>query len=100
MKVKIFMWQAMRGKLHAAVQICKRNGPGSELCALCGCTKDTDHIIFKCDLAAMFWCCIQSCFDVNGPLIPLRSYGTVALLGKLDAYSGWVLGRLLGVVNY
>uniref|UniRef100_M8C7Z5 Reverse transcriptase zinc-binding domain-containing protein n=1 Tax=Aegilops tauschii TaxID=37682 RepID=M8C7Z5_AEGTA len=35
-KIKIFLWQAFRGRLPSADQIRKRNGPGSQFCALCG----------------------------------------------------------------
>lgn len=55
LKVRIFMWQAMRGRLWAADQIRKRNGPGSEFCSLCGLVENTDHIIFRCPLARLFW---------------------------------------------
>ena len=45
-KVKIFLWQAFKGRVPAANQIRKRNGPGSEHCALCGALEDTNHVFF------------------------------------------------------
>ena len=36
LKIKIFLWQASRGRLPATDQIRKRNGPGSDRCAPCG----------------------------------------------------------------
>ena len=46
-KIKIFLWQAVRGKLSAADQIKKRNGPGSDRCVLCGGLENTEHIFFN-----------------------------------------------------
>jgi hypothetical protein len=28
---------------------------GSELCVLCGCSEDVDHLFFSCPLAAFMW---------------------------------------------
>lgn len=44
LKIKIFMWQAIRGRLPVADQIRKRNGPGTEFCKLCGAREDTNHV--------------------------------------------------------
>ena len=58
------MWQAFRGKLPAADQIRKRNGPGSDRCALCG-AKNTENIFLHCSLAKFVWCCIRYWLQVN-----------------------------------
>lgn len=65
LNIKKKMWQAIRGRLPAADQIRKRNGPASELCALCGGHEDYDHILFKCDFAALLWSCTRSWLSVN-----------------------------------
>ena len=59
-KIKIFLWQAFRGRLPAADQIRKRNGPGSSFCHLCGALENTDHIFFHCVLAKFVWSCVSS----------------------------------------
>ena len=64
-KVKVFLWQASRGRLPMGDQICKRNGPGSDRCALCGLRGDLSHIFFNCVLAKLFWCCIRSWVHVS-----------------------------------
>lgn len=64
-KVKIFLWQAFRGQLPAADQIRKRNGPGSEFCALCGGVEYTEHIFFHCVWAKLVWCCVRSWLQVT-----------------------------------
>ena len=53
-KIKIFLWQASRGRLPAGDQIRKRNGPGFDRCALCGLREDTTHIFFNYVLAKLF----------------------------------------------
>lgn len=63
-KIKIFLWQA-RGRLPAADQIRKRNGPGSDRCALSSAMEDTNHIFFGCVLAKVAWCCIRSWMGVS-----------------------------------
>ena len=64
-KIKIFLWQAFRGRLPAADQIRKRNGPGSEFCHLCGALENTDHIFFHCVLAKFVWSCVTSWLQVS-----------------------------------
>ena len=64
-KINIFLWQAFRRKLPVADQIRKRNGPGSDRCALCGAIEKTEHIIFHCSLAKFVWCCIRYWLQVN-----------------------------------
>ena len=64
-KVKVFLWQASRGRLPTGDQIRKRNDPGSDRCALCGMREDTSHIFFNCVLANLFWCCIRSWLHVS-----------------------------------
>lgn len=59
-KIKILPWQAFRDRLPAADQIRKRNGPGSDRCALCDALEDTNHIFFNCVLAKLIWCCFRS----------------------------------------
>lgn len=55
LEIKIFMWQAMCGRLPAADQIRKENGQASNFYALCASHEASDYAIFKCDLAALFW---------------------------------------------
>lgn len=64
-KVKIFMWQAIHGRLPAADQIKKRHGHGSGCCSLCDNIEDTDHILFRCPLARLFWACTRDWLGVS-----------------------------------
>ena len=64
-KIRIFLWQAFRGRLPSADQIRKRNGPGSQFCALCGDVEDSDHIFFHCHLAKLIWSCVRDWLNVS-----------------------------------
>lgn len=64
-KIKNFLWQAIRERPPAADQIRKRNEPVSEFCVVCAGREDSDHILFKCDLAAWLWSCTRSWLGVN-----------------------------------
>ena len=64
-KIKIFLWQAFRGRLPSADQIKKRNGPGSEFCNLCGALENSNHIFFNCVLAKLVWSCVRSWLRVS-----------------------------------
>lgn len=65
LKIKIFLWQAIRGKLPAVNRILKRNRLTSEFCALCAGREDSNHILFKCDLVVFLWSCTRSWLGVN-----------------------------------
>jgi hypothetical protein len=54
-KIKIFLWQLIRGRLPSGEQLAKRHGPSNGLCALCGEWEDCDHIFFSCHLARFMW---------------------------------------------
>lgn len=47
LKIRIFLWQAIKRKLPASDQIIKRHGNANAACALCGKTEDTEHILFN-----------------------------------------------------
>ena len=54
-KIKVFLWQLIRGKLPSGAQLAKRNGPSDGSCALCGEWEDCNHIFFSCHLAKFLW---------------------------------------------
>ena len=48
LKIRIFLWQWIRGRLPSGVEVLKRNGPGDGLCPLCGMVEDANHVFFTC----------------------------------------------------
>jgi hypothetical protein len=54
-RIKVFLWQLVRGKLLCSMQVSKRRGPLNGLCSLCDEPEDCDHIFFRCSLARFMW---------------------------------------------
>ena len=59
LKIRIFMWQWIRGRVPSGVEVRKRNGPGSGICPLCGVPEDSNHIFFSCVSALFIWSCFR-----------------------------------------
>lgn len=58
-KIKVFLWQLIRGRLPSGDQVQKRNGPGDGICPLCGVAEDLNHILFYCVSAQFMWSCFR-----------------------------------------
>lgn len=58
LKVKIFFWMMLKGRIQAAEQLKKMNWKGNSLCKLCEEKEDVDHLIFRCAPARFLQCCI------------------------------------------
>jgi hypothetical protein len=54
-KIKVFLWQLIRGRLPSGEQRFKRQGPSNGRCSLCGAWEDCNHIFFTCPMARMMW---------------------------------------------
>ncbi|KAK1663022.1 hypothetical protein QYE76_051181 [Lolium multiflorum] len=54
-KIKVFLWQLIRGKLPSSEQVAKRQGPSNGRCSLCGEVEDCNHIFFTCHMAGFMW---------------------------------------------
>jgi hypothetical protein len=55
LKIRIFLWQAFQDRPQTTQQLKTRKWKCSELCKLCGKTKDINHLLFKCPMAEFFW---------------------------------------------
>ena len=65
LKIRIFMWQWIRGRIPSGVEVRKRNGPGTGLCPLYGVPKDSNHIFFSCVSAQFLWSCFREAVSGN-----------------------------------
>jgi hypothetical protein len=76
-RVRIFLWQLIRGRLPCSEQVAKRMGPSNGTCAWCGEVEDCDHIFFKCAIARFMWAGVRellTClWNPAGPGISLPS---------------------------
>uniref|UniRef100_A0A453CBJ1 Reverse transcriptase zinc-binding domain-containing protein n=2 Tax=Aegilops tauschii subsp. strangulata TaxID=200361 RepID=A0A453CBJ1_AEGTS len=59
LKIRIFMWQWIRGRLPSGVEVIKHHGPGDGLCPLCGTEETLNHIFFSCVSAQFLWGCLR-----------------------------------------
>ncbi|KAM3408809.1 hypothetical protein ACQJBY_001707 [Aegilops geniculata] len=59
LKIRIFLWQWIRGRLPSGVEVRKRNGPGDGMCPLCATVEDSNHIFFNCSTAQFLWSCFR-----------------------------------------
>ena len=59
LKIRIFLWQWIRGRLPSGVEVLKRNGPGDGMCPICGTIEDANHIFFSCHSAQFLWACFR-----------------------------------------
>jgi hypothetical protein len=99
-KIRVFLWQLIRGWLPSADQVAKRHGPSDGSCAMCGMLEDCDHIFFSCHLARFLWAGVRELLSctwdptgvgdfislvqgLSGPLRRLAWYAFAAL--------GWTL---------
>ena len=62
LRIRIFLWQLVRGKVPSGVEVRKRNGPGDGLCPLCLVDEDSNHIFFTCPAAQFLWGCPREVF--------------------------------------
>lgn len=68
MKVKHFLWLAIRDRVQSCEQLKKEGWDGSEFCLLCSTIESTNHILFNCPMATFAWCI---CRDVlNWDTVP------------------------------
>lgn len=59
LKIRIFLWQLVRGRLPSGIEVVKRNGPGDGQCPLCEVLEDSNHIFFICPSARFLWSCLR-----------------------------------------
>jgi hypothetical protein len=64
-KIRVLLWQLIRGRLPSAEQVARRNGPSDGSCALCGGLEDGEHIFFRCHLARFMWAGVRELLSCN-----------------------------------
>lgn len=59
LKVKIFIWLILQGRLQTAVNLKGKKWKGSHKCVICGEPETEEHIFFNCILAKFTWTSIK-----------------------------------------
>ncbi len=98
MKMKHFVWLAMKGRIQSAEQLKKKNCAGSEFCQLCGALETTSHILFTCPMASFVWCVCRYSF---GWVFVPRDFDDFFLISKQNNKSNSIVfPALLMVVSW
>lgn len=63
MRMKHFLWLAMRDRIQSCEQLKQKGWDGSESCLLCDVKETTKHILFDCPMASFVWCICRDAFD-------------------------------------
>lgn len=100
MKLKHFLWLALRDKIQSCEQLKLKGWVGSKNCLLCDNNETTDHIIFDCPMAIFVWCICrdalgwEACpggFDDFFRLVGQVSKARLRVMTALLASICWVL---------
>ena len=65
LKIRIFLWQWVRGRLPSGTEVRKRNGPGDGLWPIFLVPEDCNHIFFQCPVAQFLWSCLREVVGGN-----------------------------------
>jgi hypothetical protein len=84
-KIKVFLWQLIRGKLPSSEQVAKRHGPSNDRCVLCGEMEDCNHIFFTCPIASFIWARVRELLHCDWSPVRVGDFMALAkgLLGPL-----------------
>ena len=55
MKLKVFMWLALRGRIQTGVALKRKNWKGDANCIICNTPETVDHVLFQCVMAKFVW---------------------------------------------
>lgn len=64
-KIKIFLWQLIRGRLPSGDQVRKCSGPANGICPLSDVDENLNHIFFYCVSTQFLWECFREVWE-NG----------------------------------
>ena len=67
LKVKIFVWMCLRGRIQVAVDLKAKGWPGKPSCKLCGELETANHLIFGCPLSHFGWWGLSSALTWGKP---------------------------------
>ncbi|KAG8045880.1 hypothetical protein GUJ93_ZPchr0008g13589 [Zizania palustris] len=59
LKVRCFLWLAMRGRIQVGEQLGKKMWAGNPHCKLCHQIESVDHLLFQCPLSKFTWCFVR-----------------------------------------
>ena len=109
MKIKVFMWMAMQGKLQIGVNLKKKIGKGNRNWCLCGECETEDHIFFGCIMVKNVWSCFKEALgwdriphnlqDIFYSWLQLncRNYHVKIFISAIVLWSIWNIRNKMGI---
>ena len=99
LKVKIFVWMCIRGRIQVAKDLKDKGWPGEPGCKLCGELESVDHLIFNCPLSHFCWWWIARALNWERPPGNFDEFMGLGLgfPGSRSNFLGWAL---LGAVAW
>ncbi|KAG8098336.1 hypothetical protein GUJ93_ZPchr0013g34278 [Zizania palustris] len=79
LKVKIFLWLVMHGKIQAGEQLKNRGWRGDPYCKWCGEMESVNHLMFQCSLSRLLWCFVRDAMGWQRSLTDYRQIGGIQL---------------------
>ena len=79
LKLKIFLWLAIQGRLQTGVALKHKKWKGEADCHICGVPETVDHVLFQCVIAHFVWTCFKEILGWDS--IPI---------GLDDLFENWV----------
>ncbi|KAG8085930.1 hypothetical protein GUJ93_ZPchr0010g11192 [Zizania palustris] len=99
LKVKIFSWLMLKGRIQVGDQLRHMNWGGDPTCKLCGCIETVDHLIFECGLARMLWVFVIESLEWD--LHVLNRISFIDMVGRLrDNKKKSITMQVLGAIAW
>lgn len=73
LKIRIFTWTCIRGRIQVTAELKKKGWPGDPICKLCGESGTVNHLVFGCPLSHFVWWWFKTTWVGINPLATLRS---------------------------
>ena len=99
LKVKIFVWMCVRGRIQVAKDLKEKGWLGEPSCKLRGEEESADHLVFSCPLSHFCWWWIALALNWEKPPSNFEEFANMGL-GSPGARSNFLGWSLLGAVAW
>lgn len=98
MKIKHFLWLALRDRIQSCEQLKTKGWEGSELCVLCNSLETTRHILFSCPMATFIWCVCRDAFGWHSVPNSFEEFFSLIKHTSLKSFSTYL--ALLAAISW
>ena len=72
LKVKIFLWLVLKGKILTKDNLLRRGWSGDEACVFCGMDENINHLFLVCSLSKFIWNIVGCAFNLPCPPVDIQ----------------------------